>query len=96
MRLILADTEIDWRAYMQQVEQWIDGERDYTKIEGQTGPLVYPAIHVYIYYILHEITRAGQSILLAQVYFAFLYIINLGLVMACYVKAQVCPFSVGQ
>ncbi len=31
------DTEIDWRAYMQQVEQYRHGERDYTLIKGDTG-----------------------------------------------------------
>lgn len=42
-------TEIDWVAYMQQVEAFLGGERDYTKIVGQTGPVVYPAGHLYIY-----------------------------------------------
>lgn len=35
------DTKIDWPAYMQQVSGFRDGERDYTKLEGDTGPLVY-------------------------------------------------------
>lgn len=74
---------------MQQVEQYIAGERNYTNIKGQTGPLVYPAVHVYIYRILHDITKGGKSIVLAQVYFAFLYVVNLSIVMACYMKAQV-------
>lgn len=34
------DTEIDWIAYMQEVEGFINGERDYTKLKGDTGPLV--------------------------------------------------------
>ena len=33
----LIDTEIDWRAYVQQVEQYRNGERDYTLIKGDTG-----------------------------------------------------------
>ena len=37
------DTEIDWKAYMQQIAQYRSGERDYTLIKGDTGPLVYPA-----------------------------------------------------
>jgi len=36
-------TEIDWRAYMDEVGGYLDGERDYTKLRGDTGPLVYPA-----------------------------------------------------
>ncbi|CAI7755691.1 unnamed protein product [Closterium sp. NIES-54] len=36
-------TKIDWDAYMAQVTGFQHGERDYTKLEGDTGPLVYPA-----------------------------------------------------
>lgn len=41
VNLVLLDTEIDWIAYMQEVEGFILGERDYTKLKGDTGPLVY-------------------------------------------------------
>jgi hypothetical protein len=34
------DTEIDWRAYMQEVRGYLDGEYDYIKLRGDTGPLV--------------------------------------------------------
>lgn len=34
------DTEIDWKAYMQQVEIFVNGTTDYTKLVGGTGPLV--------------------------------------------------------
>lgn len=39
----LTDTEIDWVAYMQEVEGVVNGTWDYTKLRGDTGPLVYPA-----------------------------------------------------
>jgi hypothetical protein len=35
-----AVTNIDWNAYMQQVEQILKGQRDYAQIYGDTGPLV--------------------------------------------------------
>jgi alpha-1,3-mannosyltransferase len=38
---LLSDTEIDWEAYMQEVEGFLNGTYDYTKLEGATGPLVY-------------------------------------------------------
>ncbi|KAG9246553.1 glycosyltransferase family 58 protein [Calycina marina] len=81
-------TEIDWKAYMQQIEQYVDGERDYTMIKGGTGPLVYPAAHVYIYWALYHITDKGKNILLAQRIFAVLYLATVGTVMACYRRAK--------
>ncbi|KAI9789966.1 MAG: dolichyl-P-Man:Man(5)GlcNAc(2)-PP-dolichol alpha-1,3-mannosyltransferase [Piccolia ochrophora] len=84
-----ADTEIDWTAYMQQVRTYLDGERDYTQIEGDTGPLVYPAGHVYVYRALYALTNGGQDIKLAQLYFTALYLGTLALVMTCYRQARV-------
>lgn len=83
------DTEIDWEAYMQQVQQYLAGERDYVKIAGGTGPLVYPAAHVYIYSALYWITDKGKDIRLAQVIFAGLYLSTIALVMLCYRLAKV-------
>lgn len=34
------DTEIDWEAYMEEVEGVINGTYDYTNLRGGTGPLV--------------------------------------------------------
>lgn len=87
-----ADTEIDWKAYMEQVSQFVAGERDYTLIKGGTGPLVYPGFHVYIYTALYWLTDKGRDILLAQQLFALLYMATLALVMACYWKAKVPPY----
>lgn len=83
------DTEIDWVAYMEQIAQFVGGERDYTKIEGGTGPLVYPAAHVYTFTGLYYITNEGKNIFLAQQIFAVLYMATLALVMLCYWKAKV-------
>ena len=43
------DTNIDWDAYMEEVEGFINGTYDYTLLKGDTGPLVYPAGFVYIF-----------------------------------------------
>ncbi|GAB7350796.1 hypothetical protein MBLNU459_g1335t1 [Dothideomycetes sp. NU459] len=85
-------TEIDWRAYMEQVAQYVAGERDYTKLYGGTGPLVYPAAHVYIYEILYHVTNEGRDILLGQIIFGLLYLSTLGVTMACYRNAKVPPY----
>lgn len=39
--LCTADTEIDWKAYMDEVEGVINGTYDYTQLKGDTGPLVW-------------------------------------------------------
>ncbi|KAG5985504.1 dolichyl-P-Man:Man(5)GlcNAc(2)-PP-dolichol alpha-1,3-mannosyltransferase [Claviceps pusilla] len=85
-------TEIDWVAYMEQVSQFVEGERDYTKMEGGTGPLVYPAAHVYTYTALYYLTGRGKNILLAQQLFAVLYMATLAVVMLCYSKAKAPPY----
>ncbi|KAF5555219.1 dolichyl-P-Man:Man(5) c(2)-PP-dolichyl mannosyltransferase [Fusarium mexicanum] len=85
-------TEIDWVAYMQQISQFVSGERDYTKMVGDTGPLVYPAAHVYTYTGLYYITDKGTNILLAQQIFAVLYMATLAVVLLCYWKAKVPPY----
>ena len=88
-----SDTEIDWVAYMEQVAQFVNGERDYTQIKGGTGPLVYPAAHVYMYTGLYYITDHGKNILLAQKLFGVLYMATLALVMLCYWKAKVSKYA---
>ena len=81
---------------MEQVSQFVSGERDYTKMEGGTGPLVYPAAHVYTYTGLYYLTNEGKDIFFAQQLFAVLYMATLGLVMLCYWKAKASSFwSIG-
>jgi alpha-1,3-mannosyltransferase len=74
---------------MEQVEQYVAGERDYTAIKGATGPLVYPAAHVYLYTALYHMTDKGKDIFFAQQLFAVLYMATLAVVMACYWRTKV-------
>jgi alpha-1,3-mannosyltransferase len=67
-------TEIDWRAYMQEVSGiLLDGELDYANLRGDTGPLVYPAGFVYIYSALYYATSRGVNVVRAQLIFAVLH-----------------------
>ena len=96
-------TEIDWRAYMDEVGGFLAGERDYTKLKGDTGPLVYPAGFVYLYGALKYFLCGGggindmqcandsTSILKAQYFFAVLYVIHLGITMATYIRTKTLP-----
>lgn len=40
----LKDTEIDWKAYMQEVEGVLNGTFNYNYLRGDTGPLVYAMV----------------------------------------------------
>jgi len=89
---VTTDTEIDWTTYMQQISLYISGERDYPLIKGSTGPLVYPAAHVYIYTLLYHLTDEGRDILLGQALFAVLYLATLIVVVACYRQTGAPPY----
>ena len=69
----VAYTEIDWKAYMQEVEAWLAGETDYMNIRGDTGPLVYPAGFVYLFAVLRWLTDDGHNIAKAQSIFIGIY-----------------------
>ncbi|KAI1723959.1 ALG3 protein domain-containing protein [Ditylenchus destructor] len=89
-------TEIDWETYMQQVKVYINGERNYTKIEGPTGPIVYPAGHLHIFRFLYSITNDGKNIRLAQYLFALFYVFNLMVVFRLFYRSsRVPPFVLG-
>jgi len=95
----LSDTEIDWKAYMGQAALYLNGELDYVKLKGSTGPLVYPAGHVYVYSLLYKFTDHGRDIWKAQCIFAGLYLLMVAVVLAVYIQAKVCEiiseFSLG-
>lgn len=74
---------------MKQVAQILSGERDYSKIYGNTGPLVYPAAHPYIYTGLYHMNDQGKDILGAQKLFGVLHMATLAVVMTCYLRAKV-------
>lgn len=77
---------------MAQVRMFLDGERQYAKITGPTGPLVYPALHLYLYSALYYLTDQGTNILRAQVIFAALYLVSLAVVFACYRRVGAPPW----
>jgi len=77
-------TEIDWIAYMQEVEGVVNGTYNYYELKGDTGPLVYPAGFVYIYLIFYYVTNFGRNIRLAQYVFAGIYLIMISAVFCIY------------
>ncbi|CAG2173398.1 unnamed protein product, partial [Oppiella nova] len=89
------DSKIDWSTYVQQVQCFLNGTLDYNAIKGDTGPIVYPAGHLYIYTILYYLTNRGTNILCAQYIFAFIYLITLLAVFRIYHKmdSKLPPFA---
>ncbi|KAJ0960739.1 hypothetical protein J5N97_001388 [Dioscorea zingiberensis] len=83
-------TKIDWDAYMSQVDGFLGGERDYTKLKGDTGPLVYPAGFLYVYSAIQSVT--GGQVYPAQIIFGIVYILNLGIILYIYTKTDVLPW----
>ena len=78
-------TEIDWIAYMDEVEIYMTGERDYRQIRGGTGPLVYPAGFLYLYrWLRHVAGGDGTDIRAAQYVFAVLYVMNAAVILGLY------------
>ncbi|XP_039745339.1 lethal(2)neighbour of tid protein 2 [Pararge aegeria] len=84
-------TEIDWKAYMQECEGFLNGTLNYSKLRGDTGPLVYPAGFVYIYSIFYFLTNHGENIKFAQYIFIGIYLILLSLVLRIYTKTRKVP-----
>lgn len=78
------DTEIDWDAYMDEVNGWLHGDWDYSNLRGGTGPLVYPAGFLYIFSVLRFLTNDGKDIRRAQYIFAMLYCAMIAVLFAIY------------
>ena len=58
------------------------GERDYSKIHGPQGPLVYPAGHVWLYAVIDSICQG--SVEAAQRLFAVMYVLDVYVVARIY------------
>ncbi|WVO15927.1 hypothetical protein L204_103592 [Cryptococcus depauperatus] len=69
-------TKIDWPAYMQQVEMFLQHERNYAYIKGETGPLVYPALHLYIYTAFYKLLPSVEDVRPAQYLFLAIYLLT--------------------
>lgn len=89
--LAIPYTEIDYQTYMQQTLLFLKGERRYDKLTGDTGPCVYPALHLYLSAFLSLVSDAGRNLKAAQWIYAALYIFSQACTMAIYKAAQIPP-----
>eukprot|EP00038_Savillea_parva_P009404 m.183332 g.183332 ORF g.183332 m.183332 type:complete len:430 (-) comp15789_c0_seq1:48-1337(-) len=86
-------TEIDWKAYMDEVEGVVNGTYDYTQLRGDTGPLVYPAGFVYLFLGFYYATDLGLNILRAQYMFVAVYIAVLAAAHCVYASTRLPPYA---
>ncbi|KAG7893561.1 hypothetical protein KL905_002311 [Ogataea polymorpha] len=82
-------TEIDYSTYMQQIDQIEAGELDYAKISGDTGPIVYPGGHVYIYSWMKWFTNGMDNVHAGQQIFRYLYLATFVLTLVAYFQTNV-------
>ncbi len=88
---------IDYCSYIDQVRCYVLGERDYTEIRGENGPLVYPAGFLYVYRAIFalvgglEEAKTPAGIALAQWVYAGLYVVNQTIVFAVYAACEMIP-----
>ena len=68
----VAYTEIDFSTYMQQVQLFLNGERDYYEIKGNTGPIVYPAGFLYLYSAMRMLDVYFSGVFAVQIVFGIL------------------------
>ena len=72
-------TAIDYPTYLQQVDLFERGERDYYKIKGDTGPLVYPAGFLYTFSLIRWISTFSESLVAVQFLFLAIYVLTVHL-----------------
>lgn len=81
-------TEIDFTTYMQQIDLVNAGELDYSKIVGDTGPIVYPAGFVQVYQFLLWLADGGVNIRRVQFFFSYLFTFTVALSCVAYTMVQ--------
>jgi alpha-1,3-mannosyltransferase len=93
IRLAIPYTEIDYTAYVEQIEIIKSGELNYANIYGGTGPLVYPAGHVWIYKAMYWVTNGKGSISSGQELFGYLYLFSQALTFLIYANLNLQPWA---
>ncbi|BGP58572.1 dolichyl-P-Man:Man(5)GlcNAc(2)-PP-dolichol alpha-1,3-mannosyltransferase [Rhodotorula sphaerocarpa] len=64
-----------------QAQAFLDGERNYAMLKGESGPANYPALHIYLYSALSSLTERGTHLARAQWAFAGIYVATMAAVL---------------
>lgn len=81
-------TEIDFSTYMQQIDIVNAGELDYSRIVGDTGPIVYPAGFVQVYQFLLWLSDGGINIRRVQFFFSYLLTFTVAMSSVAYTMVE--------
>ncbi|WFD00422.1 dolichyl-P-Man:Man5GlcNAc2-PP-dolichol alpha-1,3-mannosyltransferase [Malassezia yamatoensis] len=89
----VAYTEIDFTTYVRQAQLFMNGERDYSRINpwNGSGPCVYPAGHLYVYAVLDWLTVGARNLFPAQVCFGVLYLSTFCIIAKLYYMSGAPP-----
>eukprot|EP01100_Stratorugosa_tubuloviscum_P006730 TRINITY_DN2862_c0_g1_i2.p1 TRINITY_DN2862_c0_g1~~TRINITY_DN2862_c0_g1_i2.p1 ORF type:complete len:160 (-),score=39.50 TRINITY_DN2862_c0_g1_i2:59-475(-) len=91
-------TSFDFTTYMEQMEVlWTQKQFDYNLIGGFSGPLVYPAGHVYIYTLFWFFASKPINFIygrILQFTFIILYLITSNLFINFYYQTKVIEFMI--
>jgi len=79
-------TNIDWEAYMEEVDGVLNGDFDYSKLKGPTGPVAYPAGFIWAYGALRWLNLSVGTV---QILFGILYLATIAIVFQIYRRARV-------
>lgn len=69
--------DVDYSTYTEQSKIFLQGERDYSKLDGRAGSVQYPTLHVYFYSFMYLVTGIEDNLVPAKLIFLVLYLILL-------------------
>lgn len=79
--------DVDFTSYTEQSSQFLDGERDLSKITGKNGPWLYPALHIYTFAGIYLLVGVETFIRYAQLINLAIHIITCIFTVKIYAKA---------
>ena len=68
--------DVDFTSYTEQSAQYLEGERDLSKILGKNGPWLYPALHIYLFALVYKLVGVSENIKYAQIFMLLVHVVT--------------------